>query len=50
MHMTVKELINELQKYPGDYDVIDITYMDIESVRETTMDTKEVEKQVVLIE
>lgn len=52
--MTVKELINELQKYPEDMEVMDMNYMDIEKVYETTLEHTNYpydkpDKQVVII-
>jgi hypothetical protein len=35
--MTVKELINKLQEFPEDMDVVDYSYDDIEDVHEGTL-------------
>lgn len=52
--MTVKELINELQKYPEDMEVMDACYIDIEKVYEGTWEHTNYpydkpDKQVVII-
>ena len=53
--MMVKELIEILKEFPGDMEVMDTMYMDIENVYEGTWtDTNypynEPDKQVVIIE
>ena len=53
--MTVKELIYKLKQFPEDLEVMDINYMDIEKVYETTWEHTNYpydkpDKQVVIIE
>ena len=52
--MTVEELINELEKFPEDMEVMDTMYMDIENVYDgtwihTNYPYDKPDKQVVII-